>query len=89
MSLPDLGLHLGEQRGLLSPETAKPPCLALPCPFPFPFPSLSLFLSLLSLQILLRGMDLSFLLWLSQPGAGTGSLAPHSSHLPPHCKSSR
>lgn len=49
---------------------------ALPCPPPFPFASLSLFL-IFSLQILLRRIDLSVSLWLSQPGTSSlPSLTP-------------
>lgn len=73
MGLLDLGLHLSEQRGLLCPEKAKQPSLlfllSLPFPLPFSFTSLFPLPFLFSLQILLRGMDPSFLLWLSQPGA--------------------
>lgn len=100
MSLLDLGLHLREQRGLLCPETAKQPCLALSFSLPFSLTSLSFFLSfffppnrieregseLFALVITAWGCRFTFP---DSKGAGTGSLAPHSSHLPHHCKSSR
>lgn len=73
MSLLDLSLHLGAE-GAAVPTDSKQPSLSPPFPFPSLFLVLtpfSFFLSLFSLQILLKGMGQSFLLWLSQPGAAS------------------
>lgn len=72
MSLPDLGLHLGSRGGCCA--QGRPNSLAfaalLPSLFPFPLPSFPFFLSLFSPPNPIE-RDLSFLLWLSQPGAAS------------------
>lgn len=102
MSLLDLSLHLGAE-GAAVPTDSKQPSLSPPFPFPSLFLVLtpfSFFLSLFfppnpiegdgtelfALVITAWGCKFSFP---DSEGAGTGSLAPHSSHLPPRCKSSR